>query len=258
VALVGGGDLANVLTDVAEAARRATRCARIEVAATGGPSAAVAGTDATALVAMLTLPAGPGHTVTFFRTAGTGQLSAEEAERARRYARVAGLVVHGASLTSSRAAAVDHQTGAVSRADFERAVARASRDGDAAALVVARVVDLQQVNSRFGREVSDEVLRFVARTLDAAGVVGRVAREDLAALVTGPLVADVDELVERLRAAVTRSPLPVLGRDDVHATIAIGHAVGAASTTLFHDAYGDLSEAVKGLAYEPRRSRRFW
>src|SRR5207248_2273988 len=131
-----------------------------------------------------------------------------------------------------------------------------------AALLIVRVSDLDVVNRRHGREVGDEVLRLVARSMreviGALGTVGRVNRHEFGAVLPGEDFARAKELA-RPRDRLFTNPQPVLGRDDVHATIAVGVAAaseGQRSSVAprFHETYRSLEREVAALQRRPRTS----
>jgi diguanylate cyclase (GGDEF)-like protein len=127
--------------------------------------------------------------------------------------------------------------------------------------VIVRISDLSEINQRHGREVGDEVLRLVARslreTIGSLGTVGRVRRHEFGAVLPGESYDRTSELARELEKTFV-NPLPVLGRNDVSATIAIG--VAAASNgdgsvvPLFHAAYTALE---RGLGRQRRRGSRW-
>jgi len=176
----------------------------------------------------------------------------------------AGLILAGAARAGAvgRLLRAEDGPAVASRNDFEDQVAAAleAHDGQAS-FVIVRISDLSEINQRHGREVGDEVLRLVARSLRATigslGTVGRVRRHEFGAVLPGESYDRTSELARELEKTFV-NPLPVLGRNDVSATIAIG--VAAASNgdgsvvPLFHAAYTALE---RRLGPQRRRGSRW-
>jgi diguanylate cyclase (GGDEF)-like protein/PAS domain S-box-containing protein len=97
--------------------------------------------------------------------------------------------------------------------------------------------DFKLVNDTFGHEAGDQVLRMVARTLDANSryfdVVGRWGGEEFIAVIHHLTSENLEEIAERLRILVARSALTDL--NSMHVTISIGATRVSA---------GDLADSV--------------
>ena len=206
-----------------------------------------------------------GHVMTFYKANTPGRFSPSELEHARRLVDLAGLVLDGAARAESFAGLVriEDAPAMVTRNDFEDEVFNAleSHSGTAGFMIV-RIADLNEVNQRNGREVGDEVLRLVARsmrtTVGSAGTVGRIRRHEFGAVLPGESFARTNELARELEKAFT-SPLPVLGRDDVSARIVVGVAAAldgkpGSVVPLFHAAYTALERELG----KPRRRDSRW
>lgn len=282
-ALLAPEDFGRLLCDIVETARVLTGCehvvvARRPLAATvvdgdvrlHGPWAAPAdGGHADDALPSLELPVVVDgyatHVMSFYKGGGQGRYSPEELGHARRVSDLAGLVLSGLLLPSDPdpRSFEAREPGVPGRDEFEEEVlAAVDEHGGKAALLIVRVSDLDVVNRRLGREVGDEVLRLVARSMreviGASGTVGRVNRHEFAAVLPGMDFAGAKELARRMDRLFT-NPQPVLGRDDVHATIAVGVAAateGAPSSVapLFHETYKSLEREVAALQRRPRTS----
>jgi diguanylate cyclase (GGDEF)-like protein len=275
-ALVANDGFDEILRAIAETARLGAGCESVVIAATsGGPRAGPWASTGAAPPAGETFPASlvmpvlsngqPAQLMSFYKSGGDHRFSLGEIEHARRLARLAGLVLSGASLGDAvaRLAGLDEETGVSLRRGFELELAAALEAHDGrAGLVVVRVVDLEQVNSRLGREVGDDVLRLVARAtlraVGAEGSVGRLRRHEFGGCLPGADRGRTAAIAETISAGLS-NPLEVLGRGDVRAAIAIGHATahdgGPSSVTpLLHAAYASLEAASRGSG-EPRASR---
>ena len=201
----------------------------------------------------------------FYKASSPGRFSPSELEHARRLVDLAGLVLDGAARAESFAGLVqiEDAPAMVTRNDFEDEVFNALEShGGTAGFMIVRIVDLNEVNQRNGREVGDEVLRLVARsmrtTVGSAGTVGRIRRHEFGAVLPAESFARTSELARELQRAFT-NPLPVLGRDDVSARIAVGVAAALdgkprSVVPLFHAAYTALERELG----KPRRRDSRW
>jgi diguanylate cyclase (GGDEF)-like protein len=279
--LLGNEDFDDLFCDLAENARKNTNCDEVVISAIqpngadeigDGPwtSGSLGGSaDDPLQRSSLPMPIVSGgratHVMTFYKSDRKGRFSQTDLDHARRSAEIAGLVVSGAALVGAFGgpAAIDDDTGVLIRRGFEDdVVAALSANDGRAGLFIARVSDLEQINNRWGREVGDEVLRLVARAMrDAigtAGTVGRLRRHEFGGLLPGLDLARTTEFAAATQRALA-NPLPVLGRSDVYASIAIGMAAaegGQANsvTPLLHAAYKMLETAGTERHSDPRRS----
>jgi diguanylate cyclase (GGDEF)-like protein len=196
-----------------------------------------------------------GHVMTFYKASTPGRFSPSELDHARRLVDLAGLLLDGASRAESLAALVrvDDAPAIATRNDFEDEVFTALQShGGSAGFMIVRISDLNEVNQRHGREVGDEVLRLVARsmrqTVGSVGSVGRIRRHEFGAVLPGESFARTSALAKELDKTFA-NPLPVLGRDDVSARIVVGVAAaldGNAGSVvpLFHAAYTALEREL--------------
>jgi diguanylate cyclase (GGDEF)-like protein len=191
------------------------------------------------------------HVLHFYKDAVDPRFTPKQVDAARKLAGVAGLVLWAVKLRTQidRLSRIDDETGVLVRRGFEDDVITALEQHDGCAgLLIVRVADLEQINRRRGREVGDEVLRHVARTMceviRSGGTVGRLRRHEFGAVLPGDDYAQAQALAAEVRGLL-RSPLPVLGRNDVDARIAIGAAAARGGTTssivpLLHATYKAL------------------
>jgi len=132
----------------------------------------------------------------------------------------------------------DFVTGIHNRAFFEEQLRRALADGQRKhrcfALLIADIDDFKRVNSRYGYDAGDEVLRTIARELQRAlrttDVLARYGGEEFAVVLSAELNAtEAQQIGERLRTAVAESmtAVPTLsgGREQIRVTISIGGAL---------------------------------
>jgi diguanylate cyclase (GGDEF)-like protein len=114
-------------------------------------------------------------------------------------------------------------------ADHEFARARRSRIP--VSIVMADIDRFKSINDRFGHPGGDDVLREVARRLQATfrkeDAVGRYGGEEFVALAVGCDGADANRLAERFREAVECEPFAI-GAEWLAVTTSVGVVTGAA------------------------------
>jgi diguanylate cyclase (GGDEF)-like protein len=191
------------------------------------------------------------HLLHFYKDPADVRFTPKQVDAARKLAGVAGLVLWAVKLRTQidRLSRIDDETGVLVRRGFEDDVITALEEHNGCAgLFIVRVGDLEQVNRRWGRDVGDEVLRHVARAMceviKSDGTVGRLRRHEFGAVLPGYDYAATQALAAEVRDLL-KSPLPVLGRNDVDARIAIGAAAARGGTTssivpLLHATYKAL------------------
>lgn len=191
------------------------------------------------------------HVLHFYKDATNLRFTPKQVDAARRLAGVAGLVLWAGKLRNQidRLSKIDDDTGVLVRRGFEDDLVGALQEHEGrAGLFIVRVSDLEQVNRRWGRDVGDEVLRHVARTMceviESKGTVGRLRRHEFGAVLPGCDFDTTQSLAAHIRESLV-NPLPVLGRNDVEARISIGGAAARAGTTssivpLLHATYKAL------------------
>jgi diguanylate cyclase (GGDEF)-like protein len=277
-ALLANEDFEELLFDVADTARSYTNCEEVVIGAVGadapadtttGPwtsgtfSGAVSDPLLRSSLAMPIVSDGfARHVMTLHKSDGRERFSPTEVDHARRCSDIAGLVISGAAIVGAfgRFTGIDDETGVLVRKEFEDDVLAALSANDGrAGLFITRITDLEQINTRWGRDVGDEVLRVVARTMQdaigGAGTVGRLRRHEFGGLLPGLDYARTAEFAAATMQSLT-NPLPVLGRADVSASIVVGAAAAQGGRPnsvipLFHATYKMLEAATSERPRDP-------
>ena len=133
----------------------------------------------------------------------------------------------------------DPLTGLLTRGAFfeicELEFARAVRGGGPLALIMADIDHFKSINDRHGHLGGDDVLRDVARRLQATfrkeDAVGRFGGEEFVALAIGCGADDAMGLAERFRQAVGRDAF-LAGSNPLAVTTSVGVAAGTAADGL--------------------------
>src|SRR3954451_12395413 len=205
------------------------------------------------------------HVLHFYKDAADERFTPKQVDAARQLAGVAGLVLWAVKLRAQidRLSRIDDETGVLVRRGFEDDVIAALEEHNGCAgLFIVRVADLEQVNRRWARDIGDEVLRHVARTMceviKSDGTVGRLRRHEFGAVLPGCDFETTQALAGEVRALL-RNPLPVLGRNDVEARIAIGGAAARGGNTssilpLLHAAYKALDTDERAHRHDSHAS----
>lgn len=132
---------------------------------------------------------------------------------------------------------VDALTGAFNSAYFRQAldneVARARRERESLALVIADIDDFKRFNTTYGYEGGNAVLAQVAkalkRTVRPFDSVARWGGEEFAVLLTSPVGReDAETVAERLRHAVEEAETAITGLDGAEHRVKITVSLGAA------------------------------
>jgi diguanylate cyclase (GGDEF)-like protein len=128
-------------------------------------------------------------------------------------------------------ASTDDLTGLPNRrallAYADDAIAQAQRDATPLAMLMIDVDHFKRINDGHGHAVGDQVLRHVARVL-ASGLrgrdrLGRLGGEEFLAVLPGASVAQAQQVAERMRHAIERTPL-IGASGEVRFTVSIGVA----------------------------------
>jgi diguanylate cyclase (GGDEF)-like protein len=130
----------------------------------------------------------------------------------------------------------DPLTGLLTRGAFfeicDHEFARARRGHTPLSVVMADIDHFKSINDRFGHPGGDEVLREIARRLQATfrkeDAVGRYGGEEFVALAIGCEGADALALAERYRQAVERAPFAI-GDERLQVTTSVGVVTGSAA-----------------------------
>jgi diguanylate cyclase (GGDEF)-like protein len=152
----------------------------------------------------------------------------------------------------------DPLTGVLTRGAFfeisEHEFARARRSRTPLSIVMADIDHFKSINDRFGHPGGDEVLRAVARRLQATfrkeDAVGRYGGEEFVALAVGCEGTDAVALAERFRLAVGSEPFTV-GAERVAVTTSVGVATGTAA-----DGVETLVRAADDALYRAKAAGR--
>ena len=140
-----------------------------------------------------------------------GEISGRTLERSLRYALKLGDTLEALRLLATR----DQLTGLLNRREFERILAeekaRAGQSGRSFALVLVDIDHFKRVNDQHGHPAGDEVLRQVARRLEA-GIrsgdhVARIGGEEFAIVMAEADEAVALEVAERLRQTLAATPV---------------------------------------------------
>lgn len=153
-------------------------------------------------------------------------------------------------------ARTDALTGLLNRRGFESqmafALALAQRSGGPLSLITVDVDHFKRVNDTYGHEAGDEVLRRLARTLEArlrhSDIVARLGGEEFVALLPETDLAGARATAEALVAAVAEQRDPVVG--------AITVSVGVASMRGPQDKAADMLRRGDAALYEAKGQGR--
>ena len=149
------------------------------------------------------------------------------------YGNVSDLVRHADEL--AELATVDGLTGIYNRRHFLKRLegewARFRRYGRPLSLLMLDIDHFKSVNDRFGHDVGDQVLVFIARACGAgkrsSDTVARLGGEEFALLLPETEIEDAYVVAERLRLSVAERSVPY-GNCRVDITVSIGIAVAHA------------------------------
>ena len=110
--------------------------------------------------------------------------------------------------------------------------ARSRRYGHPFGVIILDLDHFKQVNDRFGHPAGDEVLKFVAKTVDAnvreTDLAARIGGEEFAVILPESVIEDVRAVAEKLREAVGEGMIkPVEAPDGIRITLSAGAACSA-------------------------------
>jgi diguanylate cyclase (GGDEF)-like protein len=159
--------------------------------------------------------------------------------------------------TVEQQALVDSLTGLANRrlcaAALEKELARAERFGEPLALVLADIDDFKDINDRWGHPTGDEVLKIVAKTLQASvreiDLAGRWGGEEFALLLPGTDLEGGHDLAERVRRKLVRKKFLARSGERIRVTASFGVAAFPQAGT-----QDQLVAASDGALYEAKRS----
>ena len=152
----------------------------------------------------------------------------------------------------------------VRRAFIERATAalerRRGQDDQALSLLVVDVDHFKLVNDTYGHLQGDDVLRTVASVFTAQlrgdDAVGRYAGDEFVVLLPGATLSVAQDVAERLRLAVQRSPAPLRDRPAGSGAVAVTLSIGVATAPVHGDNFESLFAAADRALYEAKRKGR--
>lgn len=143
---------------------------------------------------------------------------------------------------------------------FEQEVSRANRTKRPFQVIMLDLDDFKQVNDTFGHKVGDQMLREVARLLQAQlreyDFLARYAGDEFVAVVQELVGDQVEELRERIEKTISTFLLPVSG--DMYATVGI--SVGSATYGVHGETLDQLlisaDQAMYSCKSDHKRRRR--
>jgi diguanylate cyclase (GGDEF)-like protein len=255
-ALAATHDPGQLVRVVVEAAVEATGAAGGSVLGPDGEPAVVGDPQAGAETIELPLRVASHD---FGRLALSGTFDAAQVETATALASQVATALENARLHRivEHQALVDSLTGLANRRHLEETLrselARVSRFGGEACLVLADLDDFKAVNDRYGHAAGDEVLKEFAaalrETVRESDTAGRWGGEEFALVLSGTDAEGGVRLAERARAAIAARAVLLPGGAEVAVTASFGVA-----------AYGDrrdaddLLEAADAALYEAKRA----
>lgn len=161
-------------------------------------------------------------------------------------------------------AATDGLTGVANRRAFLAALQRdgasAARAHESLAVVMLDVDHFKRINDTLGHPVGDEVLKFLATTLQhrlrGGDLLARTGGEEFALVLPRTTLAEAMEIAERLRLAVAGAPAtPQLGIGAVTASFGCAHRRLSRDVDVADVVRALISEADEAL-YQAKRSGR--
>jgi diguanylate cyclase (GGDEF)-like protein len=157
---------------------------------------------------------------------------------------------------------VDPLTQVYNRSYFDLQVqnemARAQREQNSLALVIADIDDFKSFNTAFGYEAGNQVLSQVAQALKRGvrpfDTVSRWGGEEFSILLTAPVQAeDVATACERLRSIVERMPVHIEGLDRRAHRLGVTVSIGVALYPDHAETAGDLWRAANQALLKAKR-----
>jgi diguanylate cyclase (GGDEF)-like protein len=177
-----------------------------------------------------------------------GEISGRTLERSLRYALKLGDTLEALRLLATR----DQLTGLLNRREFERILAeekaRAGQSGRSFALVLVDIDHFKRVNDQHGHPAGDEVLRQVARRLEA-GIrsgdhVARIGGEEFAIVMAEADEAVALEVAERLRQTLAATPVQAGPGLQLPLTLSVGVGVFPHHTDKSRDIVAAADQAL--------------
>ncbi|MES3020215.1 MAG: diguanylate cyclase [Pseudomonadota bacterium] len=139
---------------------------------------------------------------------------------------------------------------------LENELARHARDKRPVAVVFCDLDHFKRINDGFGHQAGDEVLRVVARRIDAMlrpyDSVGRYGGEELLVVLPACTAGGAIEVAERIRASVAEEAVGT-PYGEVSVTLSLGVAVAEGGTAALLD---ELLRRADNALYEAKRKGR--
>jgi diguanylate cyclase (GGDEF)-like protein len=143
---------------------------------------------------------------------------------------------------------------------FEQEVSRANRTNRPFQVVMLDLDDFKQVNDTFGHKVGDQMLREVARLVQAQlreyDFLARYAGDEFVAIVQELVGDQVDELRERIEKAISTFLLPVSGDMFANVGISVGSATYRVDGETLDQLLITADQAMYSCKAEHKRHRR--
>lgn len=158
--------------------------------------------------------------------------------------------------------ATDPLTGIGNRRAFDAILlkewGRATREFSSVSLLLIDVDLFKAFNDFYGHPAGDAALRIIADTIEHClrrppDFAGRIGGEEFVALLPGVDLKGALEVAERVRSAVTETPLPHAGSPFGIVTISVGAAASVPRSGATH---ADLVEAADQALYRAKQSGR--
>ena len=154
----------------------------------------------------------------------------------------------------------DYLTGLANRRYFmklaQNEFARSKRFGKSVTVCMLDLDHFKQVNDTYGHKTGDIVLKSVASllrgTLREVDIVGRVGGEEFACVLPETDRADAVEVMERLRALISRSPVDTRDGTSIAVTISIGIAH---RDYIAGETFEELLQWADEALYEAKKAR---
>ena len=155
----------------------------------------------------------------------------------------------------ARLAVTDPLTGLANRRfamDRLRQIAERSRTGAGAFAVLALDLDrFKSINDTYGHPAGDAVLATVARRMEGAlrqgDLLARMGGEEFMAVIFGCELDQATGAADRLREAVSGTPVPLPDGTEITVTISIGVAISGQSATERPDPVALIAQADRAL-----------
>lgn len=158
-----------------------------------------------------------------------------------------------------RLATTDGMTGIYNRRHFltlaDREWSRSRRYGRPLSLLIFDIDYFKAINDRFGHDIGDQVIvhmtNLVRERKRDTDVLARIGGEEFALLLPETTLAQANDVADRLRSDIERSPVGIASRS-VAATVSIGVAAATSSMREF----ADLMRVADHALYDAKHAGR--